>query len=256
MVFRLDKERIARCFRRSLLSYDETALVQNKLALRLLQSLDCLPETAFRHVLEIGCGTGGLSEMLCGEKPVETLYLNDLVSAFEEVVLARLSKYQSTQFLSCFGDIETLTLPPDLSLVLSGATFQWLMDLHAFFVRLGRELQSGSYLAFSMFGPGTLKEFSSLTSVELRYHSDQEILSLLEQDFIVESYDTYEDQLFFPSVREILNHIRATGVGGVGEYQWNKRNLRLFEERYLVEFGTENGLPVSYFSSCYVARKR
>ena len=256
MAFRLDKERIARCFRRSLLSYDEAALVQHTLALRLLQLLDCLPETVFRQVLEIGCCTGGLSEKLCGEKPVQTLYLNDLVSDFEDVALNRLSKYKSTQFMSCFGDIEALTLPADLSLIVSGATFQWLSDLPAFIARLGRELQSGSYLAFSLFGPGTLQEFSSLTSVELLYHADQEILSLLEQDFTVESYENYEDRLFFPSVREILNHIRATGVGGVSEYQWNKETLRLFKERYLAKFGGENGLPVSYVSSCYVARKR
>jgi malonyl-CoA O-methyltransferase len=256
MVLALNKDKIAHCFRRSLPTYDSAALVQNDLAGRLLQAIDVLPATAFRRVLEIGCCTGVLSEMLCNEKPVENLFLNDLVTDFEDVVINRLSEYESIRFRSCFGDIETLPLPPDLSLVLSGATFQWLSDLPAFLAQLGRELQSGSYLAFSMFGPGTLKEFSSLTAVELYYFSDQEILSLLEQDFIIESYENYEDQLFFPSVREILNHIRATGVGGVSEYQWNKKTLRLFEERYLAEFGGEKGVPVSYHSSCYVARKR
>lgn len=256
MLLALNKKKVAQCFRRSLPTYDAAALVQNDLAGRLLQSLDILPDSAFHRVLEIGCCTGVLSEMLCGKKSVETLYLNDLVSEFEDVVLKRLSRYGSTQFMSCFGDIETLILPSDLSLVLSGATFQWLSDLPAFIARLGHELQSGSYLAFSMFGPGTLKEFSSLTSVELHYHSDQEILSLLQRDFIVESYDPYEDQLFFPSIREIMNHIRATGVGGVSEYQWNKETLKAFETRYVTEFGGEEGLPVSYVSSCYVARKR
>jgi len=256
MVFRLDKKRIAHCFRRSLLTYDDAALVQNKLALRLAKRLDALPDTAFRRVLEIGCCTGGLSELICCNKTPQILYLNDLVSDFEEGVLNRLAKYKSTQLVSCFGDIEVLTLPADLSLVLSGATFQWLSDLPAFINRLGYELQAGSYLAFSMFGSGTLKEFSSLTSVELQYHSDRELLSLLEEQFIVESYEQYEDQLHFPSVRDILNHIRATGVGGVSEYQWNKETLRLFEERYLSKYGCEEGLPVSYRSSCYVARKR
>ena len=256
MVFRLDKEKIARCFRRSLLTYDDTAVVQNELAGRLVQAIDTLPDTVFRRVLEIGCCTGGLSEILCTEKQVQTLYLNDLVTDFETVVLERLAKFTAPQFLTCFGDIESLELPSDLSLVLSGATFQWLSDLPAFIKRLGRGLKSESYLAFSLFGPGTLREFSSLTSVNLHYFTNTEILSLLEQDFIIESFDTREDVLFFPSVREILHHIRATGVGGVSEYQWNKKTLRMFEEGYVAEFAAEKGLPVSYLSSCYVARKR
>ncbi len=256
MVFRLDKDRIARCFRRSLLTYDDAAVVQNKLAKRLIRALDILPDTAFSRVLEIGCCTGSLSELLCAKKPVETLYLNDLVSDFEGGVLKRLSTFTSPYFVPCFGDIETRPLPSDLSLVISGATFQWLSDLSGFIARLGNDLQTGSYLAFSMFGPGTLKEFSTLTAVQLQYQTDKDLLSLLEQDFIIESFDCYTDQLFFPSVREILNHIRATGVGGVSEYQWNKKKLRVFEERYLAEYGTEKGLPISYFSSCYVARKR
>lgn len=256
MVFRLDKKRIAQCFRRSLLTYDEAAIVQNNLAKRLLQSLACLPETDFQRVLEIGCCTGGLSELLCEEKPVQTLFLNDIVSDFEEVALSRLKKHTSTQFKPCFGDIESIQLPANLSLILSGATFQWLPDLPSFIDQLGRKLHPGSLLAFSIFGPGTLKEFSRLTSVELRYHSDDAILALLEKDFIVESYNSFKDQLFFSSVREILNHIRATGVGGVSEYQWNKKTLKRFKKQYSTEFQCEKGLPVSYVSSCYVARRR
>lgn len=256
MVLTLNKEKIARCFRRSLPSYDAAALVQNDLAARLLQGIDGLSPDAFRRVLEVGCCTGVLSEMLCANKPLQTLYLNDLVPDFEAGVFTRLSKYTATRLVSHFGDIEALPLPSDLSLVVSGATFQWLSDLPAFITRLGCELQRGSYLAFSLFGPGTLKEFSALTAVQLQYYSDQEVLSFLEGDFIVESYQSYEDRLYFSSVREILTHIRDTGVGGVAEYQWNKESLRRFEEHYRAEFGDENGLPVSYCSSCYVARRR
>jgi len=256
MVLNLDKAKIARCFRRSLPTYDDAALVQNELAGRLLQSINLLPDSAFQQVLEIGCCTGLLTEILCRHKLVETLYLNDLVSDFENVVLNRIVNNAPKQCVTYFGDIETLTLPPDLTLVLSGATFQWLDNLPAFFKRFGRELQPGAYLAFSLFGPGTLKEFSSLTSVELGYHSDKEIIDLLEQDFILESYADFQDKLFFPTVREVLYHIRATGVGGVSEYQWNKEILRDFEARYSQQFSGDKGLPVSYSSSCFVARRR
>ena len=245
MVFQLDKKRIAHCFRRSLLTYDDTALVQNELAVRLEKNLDGLSGTAFHRVLEIGCCTGGLSELLCRNHPLKTLFLNDLVPEFKEGVLHRLASYNSVQLIPCFGDIEVLTLPSDLSLVVSGATFQWLGDLPAFIHRLGCELQSGTFLAFSMFGSGTLKEFSRLTSVELPYHSEQEVLALLNEEFVVGTFEQYEDQLHFPSVHDILNHIRSTGVGGVSEYRWNKEKLKLFKERYQNEYSCEKGLPVS-----------
>lgn len=256
MILHLDKEKIARCFRRSLPTYDEAARVQKDLAGRLLQSLDALPDISFRRVLEIGCCTGVLTEMLCSAKPVETLFINDLVPEFEKVTLNRLPRRESLHVNPFFGDIETLALPPDIDLVISGATFQWLADLPAFLSRLGRELASGSYLAFSLFGPGTLQEFSLLTSVGLGYRSDQEVCSLLEGDFVLEEQRTYRDKLFFSSVREILYHIRATGVGGVSEYRWSRETLARFEKRYQQEFGDPKGLPVSYSCSCFVARRR
>ncbi|MCF8055347.1 MAG: hypothetical protein K9K37_01750 [Desulfocapsa sp.] len=256
MVLSLDKDNIARCFRRSLSTYDEAAIVQNRMAVHLLQMLENLPDSVFRSVLEVGCCTGVLTEMLCREKPVASLFLNDLVPDFEGVVLSRLEKNSTIELNSCFGDIEKIDLPAELSLVLSGATFQWLSDLPSFLSRLGSELGTGTYLAFSLFGPGTLKEFSQLTSVELNYYPHSQIIAMLKQDFILEGHDHFQEQIFFPSVREIMGHIRKTGVGGVSEYRWSKESLRRFIDGYLQEFGEERGLPVSYVSSCFVARRR
>ncbi len=256
MVLSLDKNKIASCFRRSLPTYDEAALVQKKLAATLVQSLDTLPPAAFHRVLEIGCCTGILTEMLCRNKPVKALFLNDLVSEFEECVLKKISGQESLQIHPFFGDIEAMDLPQDISLVVSGATFQWLADLPAFLLRLSDELASGSYLAFSLFGPGTLQEFSELTGVGLNYRSDREVCSLLERDFILEEQNSFQEQLYFSSVREVLSHIRATGVGGVSEYRWSREALAAFETSYQQRYGTEEGVPVSYSCSCFVARKR
>lgn len=253
---RLDKDRIARCFLRSIHSYDTAAQVQNKLVGRLMQSLQSLPDSTFTSILEIGCCTGTLTEKLCSERPVQKLYCNDLVPEFEEVLQTRLSGNSSVQFHPWFGDIETLALPSELSLVISGATFQWLSDPHSFLKRLGRELAPGACLAFSLFGPGTLKEFSRLTEVELEYVSDEALTEILNADFEILHYEKFQDRLFFPTVREILVHIRDTGVGGVSEYKWSKQALKEFEKGYRKTFGSDKGLPVSYSSSCFVARRR
>ncbi len=237
-------------------SYDTAAVVQNDLAGRLMRSMEQLPDTAFRRVFEVGCCTGVLTELLCRKRNVQTLFINDLVAEFEEPLLRRLAGLPSLEIIPAFGDIESLELPQDLSLLLSGATFQWLSDLPAFLNKLAVTLQSGAYLAFSLFGPGTLKEFSSISSVELHYYPVQEILSFLEEAFVEESRESFTDTLFFPAVRDILNHVRATGVGGVSQYQWTRESLRSFEEQYEKDFRTENGLPVTYVSSTFVFRRR
>lgn len=253
---RLDKDRIAQCFLRSIHSYDTAAQVQNKLAGRLMQSLQSMPDSTFTSILEIGCCTGTLTGKLCSERPVQRLYCNDLVPEFEEVLQKRLASNCSVQFHPWFGDIEELPLPSELSLVISGATFQWLSDPHSFLKRLGRELVPGACLAFSLFGPGTLHEFSSLTGVKLEYVSDEALTETLDADFEIFHYKQFQDTLFFPTVREILGHIRDTGVGGVSEYKWNKQSLQEFEKGYEETFATATGLPVSYSSSCFVARRR
>ena len=237
-------------------SYDSAARVQSELAIRLVAMLETLPDAAFERVLEIGCCTGVLTELLCRYKDVRHLYVNDIVPEFEDIVFNKISAFSSLQPEPWFGDIEHLPLPENLSCVVSGATFQWLNDLPAFLSRLGREMISGSYLAFSIFSTGTLQEFSELTSVQLHYQTDDEIIELLQRDFEIEQHDYLTSQLFFPSVRDILRHIQATGVGGVSEYKWNKSSLHVFAEEYGDRFGTEKGLPVSYAASCFVVRKR
>ncbi len=256
MVLALDKERIGHCFRRSLDSYDANARVQTDLALRLVEMMQTLPDSVFERVLEIGCCTGVLTEILCRRKDVGHLCLNDIVPEFEDVVCRKISAFSSLRLQPWFGDIELLPLPADLTLVVSGATFQWLSDLPAFLHRLGEEMLPGSYLAFSIFGTGTLQEFSALTSVQLHYQTDAEIIGLLARDFEIRQHDQLMKQLFFPSVRDILRHIQATGVGGVSEYKWTKSTLHAFEEEYETRFGTKRGLPVSYAASCFVARKK
>lgn len=256
MVLNLDKNRIAKCFRRSMHTYDEAAEVQNRLVDRLLQMLDMVPDAAFDSVLEIGCCTGTLTEKLCAAKPVQRIYCNDLVPEFEELLQVRFSPGNDTRLTSYFGDIEKLALPPDISLVVSGATFQWLSDFPAFIKRLGAELNSGSWLAFSLFTPGTLEEFSTVTGVELEYVADDELKTLFKSDFELIRHQSFQDTLLFPLVRNILSHIRDTGVGGVSEYKWSKKSLQSFEEQYTEKFATASGVPVSYSSSCYLLKRR
>ena len=252
----LDKNKIARCFRQAMVTYDLHATAQRQVSARLLNLAGQIPAISYERVLEIGCCTGLLTQMLCQQQRVETLLLNDLVPDFSESVLARIPEERMPRLHHFFGDIETLQLPDRLTLVVSSATFQWLADLPGFLHRLAEVLRKDGFLVFSIFGPGTLKEFTELTGVGLDYRSPEQIADLLERDFILEQMVADQDRLVLATPRDVLHHLRATGVGGVRDYRWTTSGLRYFEQEYLARFGTAEGVPVTYASACFIARKK
>jgi len=252
----LNKERVAHCFRQAIGTYDLHATVQKQLSERLLDLAEHYPAIRHERVLEIGCCTGMLTEMLCRQHRIGTLFLNDLVGDFASVVKARIPANKMPAISPLFGDIETLPLPHDLDLIVSSATFQWLSDLPALLPRLALALKDSGFLVFSIFGPGTLAEFTELTGVGLHYRSPEQIAGLLADHFILEHQSTRQDQLFLSSPRDVLHHLRDTGVGGVRAHRWTSATLKHFEQEYQARFGTPAGVPVSYTSTCYVARKK
>ncbi|MDR3631067.1 MAG: methyltransferase domain-containing protein [Desulfocapsaceae bacterium] len=252
----MDKERVARSFLRGKETYDQHAKVQQKVGRILIEMLGNYPKMRFDRVLEIGCCTGVMTELFLREHPAGTLYLNDLVPEFYEIVCKRFADMTDTRFEPLFGDVEMLDLPSNLDLVLSSSTLQWLVDLPGFFKKIINALNRQGYLAFTIFGPGTLSEFRELTGVGLQYIPLGQVLDLLQKDFVLEFVDTEKHQLFFLSPREVLRHLQATGVGGVGNFRWTSSKLQRFESDYNRRFGSAAGVPVTYVTSYVIASRR
>ncbi len=252
----IDKNRIARSFSRGKSTYDDNAKIQQRVSRKLIKKLAKYSEISLKNVLEIGCCTGTLTELMLSSCNVEKLYLNDLVPSFYDEVKQRLGGMDQVKIIPLFGDVETLALPENLDLIISSATFQWLVDLERLFKRLASALNDKGFLAFSIFGPGTLCEFRELTNVGLPYSSVGTLLDMMDRYFYIEEEETVKDQLFFSSPRDILRHLQATGVSGVEDYRWTPGKLREFEREYAERFGTASGIPVTYMSSYVIASKK
>ena len=252
----INKNIVARSFSRGKTTYDENAKIQQRVSWKLVKKLAKYPEIAPANVLEIGCCTGTLTELLLSSCKVEKLYLNDLVASFHDVVMNRLEGAKGVEIIPMFGDIERLSLPENLDLVISSATFQWLADLKSLFAKIADALSEHGYLAYSIFGPGTLREFREITDIGLQYSAVGTILDMMDQYFHIEEEETVKDILFFSSPRDILRHLQATGVSGVMNYRWTPGTLREFESEYAERFGTASGIPVTYVSSYVIASKK
>ena len=75
----VDKSRIQHAFQKALNSYDEHALIQQKMNIKLMTHLqDYLPNGSLNSVLELGCGSGMLSSLLQKQISANYWLFNDL----------------------------------------------------------------------------------------------------------------------------------------------------------------------------------
>ena len=251
----LDKQLIAASFKASAATYEDNATVQRQISRRLITSLDDLDSINASRTLEIGCCTGLLTELLVGQLHINTLYLNDIVEEFCITTGERIAKSVArVEFLP--GDIEKCALPEELDMVISSATFQWMADLPALLAKIHRALRVNGYLVFSILGPGTMGEISHLTGRSLPYHSKNILSKMLSEYFSIISLQNESRQIYFPTVREVLLHIRHTGVGGLGRSKWLPGKFKEFNRQYRSRFASENGFPVTYASTFVVAEKK
>lgn len=253
----IDKSLVGRRFRRSLKTYDRTAVVQKEMADELVARIE-EHSPSFRgggggRVMEIGCGTGLLTRLLVERLRPKTLFVNDLVTDCANLIDGMAAKRagRSTAFLP--GDIETLTLPPLLDLVAANAVFHWLDDVEALLERTADALIPGGILAFTTFGPRNMEEVSSITGVSLNYLEIDALERILARRFRVLYRREKKTTLEFGSAREVLRHLRKSGANGLRPGDWSPRRLRDFEETYAREHSRGGGVSLTYHPITFVA---
>jgi len=248
------QQRVIDHFRRSMESYDDAAMVQKMASDDLISKMGLYSDICYNRVLEVGCCTGSMTETLCSMHSVGRLWVNDLVSECCQRAAVRVnSMVDDVCYLA--GDIEVLSIPDRLDLIVSSSTFQWLKDLPNVFQKFAAALNDNGFLAFTLFGPGTMQQIRELIDVGLKYVSEDDLEEMLQRQFHIREMESSRNILYFDSPREVLRHIQITGVGGAGNYRWTPRRLRTFEKNYTKRFGTSRGMPIDYVSTCVIAQK-
>ncbi|CAG37274.1 methyltransferase domain-containing protein [Desulfotalea psychrophila] len=250
----IDKKKVARCFAESAESYDQQALVQRDAAHHLVRLVTEGGRPFPARVLEIGCGTGILTEQYTSVCPPETLYLNDLSEALCQKASRRVSPAVA-HLIPLPGDGERLVLPKNIDLCISSSCLQWFTDLEGFFRRIGECLLPGGRLAIALCGQGTMAEVRELTGRGLDYCSPVKLADMLSPHLRIDHLEERQSKLFFPSVWAILRHIRQTGVGAAPGPQLTVGTLRQFERDYRDRYGCKRGLPVTYSNIFVVATR-
>lgn len=154
--FQLDPRQVRRHFGRAATSYEKHDALQREVQAALLDRLDFYLETPLR-VVDVGAGTGRGTALLKQKYPKAEVIALDLA-----LPMLRAAK-QHNSWLKPFMRVcaEATALPladHSVDVLYSNLCFQWVDDLPALFGECMRVLKPGGFLAFSSFGPDTLKE--------------------------------------------------------------------------------------------------
>jgi malonyl-CoA O-methyltransferase len=206
------KEKIESNFDRHSPTYDEVAHVQRLSAKVLIKLLrDFFPDFIPTKILDVGAGTGAVTEILFNIFSDSLFCVNDIASGMLSQVKSK--KIQNTKFLQ--GDFETLDFE-EHDLIVSNFALQWANDLGLTVKRL---FSRTSVLAVTCLEDGSFAEWHRLLrgyGVELpsstypsREKLDYQFRSLQGRIYHTQSK---EFQISFTSVVEFLDYLKLLGA--------------------------------------------
>ena len=154
--FQLDPKQVRRHFGRAATSYERHDALQREVGDALLERLGFYLETPLR-VVDVGAGTGRGTALLKQKYPKAEVIALDLA-----LPMLRAAKQHSSwlkPFMRVCAEATNLPLADhSVDVLYSNLCFQWVDDLPALFGECMRVLKPGGFMAFSSFGPDTLKE--------------------------------------------------------------------------------------------------
>ena len=203
----IKKELVKKNFSKSTNSYDSFANVQKHMAKELMKNLnDNLNEI---KILEIGSGTGILTNYLISKYPNSQITLIDIS---ESMIESCRNKF-GNRLNYIVSDAENYEFENKFDLIISNATFQWFNNLNETVEKYKNILSENGKILFSIFAEGTYKELNeSFLKVSEEYKYSQNFIGLEELKkigkILREEYYTEE----YKSLLEFLKSIKGIGA--------------------------------------------
>lgn len=232
-----DKNLIKARFKKSLKTYNDNAGVQSIMAERLVLMLG---KTKFGSVFEIGCGTGILTAQIKNKIVCAGYTGNDIVCGSKAYIKKIMPE---CRFIT--GDIEEISAGLKYDLIISNACLQWCGDFAKTLDKLMNMLNPKGLLAFSVFGNRNLEEVKNIFDVGLNYYRFKEFKDILSKYNVLTVKEDIET-IYFNDPRDVLRHLKYTGVNIFSSGSFNKRKLKEFEEVYKKNYLKDNKVSLTY----------
>lgn len=255
---------VAARFSRAARTYEVRATIQAEAADRLVALLDGIEDP--ERILEVGCGTGLLTERLLARFPRAALDALDASEGMLAEARRKLGAKPGVRFVR--GDARTFRAERPYSLIASSASLHWLAPIGEAVAHLAGLLEPGGRMAGAAMVEGTLRELHQVRrrvapgkAPRGRLPSDAELRSaLLGAGLGVEVFETESSAILCPSARALLEALRSQGLTGGAVSRaaapLGRGELRRLVEEYEAAYRGEGGVRATYRIACFRARKR
>lgn len=212
---------IARQFSRAAHTYDQSAIIQQEVGVRLLERLDLIKLDP-AVILDLGSGTGFFTSALSQKYPKAHIIKLDIAE--------HMLHFSSPKNSIC-GDGENLPLKNhSVDFIFSNCVFHWFVNPQKVLAEIRRVLKPEGLLLFSTFGPDTLKELrESFSTIDQQTHVNNFIDMHHIGDMLVQTqlHDPVMDMemitLTYKNLMGLMRDIKDTGENLV--YRQEPRGL-------------------------------
>lgn len=219
-----DKNLIKKRFQKSINSYSNNALIQKKMAQKLLSLIN---KNNFKDIFEIGSYSGVLTKNAIEKFDFESYLALDIINSFDYI------KNLSPKISFIQADIENFTTNQKFDLILSNASLQWCNDFSSVIKKIKSFLNENGILLISIFQEDNFFEIKKSFNMGLKYPKEDEILNLFSKNvkFFKEEYSIQFENSF-----ELIRHLKNTGVNALNKSQISisefKKGLKILNDVY------------------------
>ena len=210
----INPKSVKKQFEKSLDTYNQNACVQRVMAEKMI---DAIGDKYFANILELGSGSGLLTEELVKKIKFDKYFANDLTEKSEKYI-----KQIIPTAIFYHGNAQKIRPTQKMDLIISNAMFQWFKNLETVSSHFKNILNQDGILAFSTFSPDNFKEIKNLTGLSLEYKSLQDTVKIFEKDYKIIYSTEFTQTLKFSNPLEILAHMKNTGVNSLGHWTFKE----------------------------------